>query len=80
MKNNMTFEEAMSSLDSAVFRLEGGSLTLEESIKEFESAVKLIGICEKKLGEAKQRVMILTEASDGTVKDEPFVTEAQDET
>jgi exodeoxyribonuclease VII small subunit len=78
MSKSITFEEAMASLESAVARLEGGNLSLEESIKEFESAVKLIGLCEKKLGEAKQRVMFLTEAPDGTVKDEPFI--AEDET
>jgi exodeoxyribonuclease VII small subunit len=76
---NISFEEAMERLESAVAKLEGGSLTLDESIKEFENAVKLIGICEKKITDAKQRVRILTEGSDGTVTDEPF-TNTDDET
>lgn len=79
MAKNVTFEEAMSSLENAVARLEGGNLSLEESIKEFESAVKLIGICENKISEAKQKVRILTEAKDGTVTDEAFVGVADDE-
>ena len=76
---NISFEEAMERLESAVAKLEGGSLTLDESIKEFENAVKLIGICEKKITDAKQRVRILTEGADGTVTDEPF-TNTDDET
>lgn len=76
---NVSFEEAMEKLESAVAKLEGGNLTLDESIKEFENAVKLIGICEKKITDAKQRVRILTECADGTVTDEPF-TSTDDET
>ena len=73
--NNMTFEEAMEKLESAALHLEGGSLTLDESIKEFEEAVKLIGFCEKKISEAKQKVRILTEAADGTITDAPFTAD-----
>ncbi len=73
MKKNITFEEAMTSLEDAVRRLEGGSLTLEESLKEFEEAVKLVKFCNEKLETAEQRVRILTEGEDGSVTDVPFV-------
>jgi exodeoxyribonuclease VII small subunit len=72
MKKNINFEEAMSSLEEIVKKLESGTLTLDESISEFENAVKLVKICNEKLEAAEQRVRILTEGQDGTVTDMPF--------
>lgn len=72
MKKNINFEEAMSSLEEIVKKLESGTLTLDESISEFENAVKLVKICNEKLEAAEQRVRILTEGQDGTVTDKPF--------
>ena len=72
MNQKMSFEEAMSKLEDSVARLESGNLSLDKSIEEFEDCVKLIGICEKKLASAKQKVKILTEADDGSITDKPF--------
>lgn len=69
---NINFEEAMKSLEDSVTRLEGGSLTLDEALSEFEKAIGLVKLCEKKLEDAKQRVRILVEAEDGTVTDTAF--------
>ena len=72
MKKNITFEEAMNKLETSVSRLESGALTLDESLAEFEEAVKLIKFCNDKLSEAEQKVKILIESQDGTVYDKPF--------
>lgn len=72
MNKNTTFEEAMLKLESSVARLEGGALTLDESLAEFEEAVKLIKFCNDKLCDAEQKVKILIESQDGTVYDKPF--------
>ncbi|MBO7304760.1 MAG: exodeoxyribonuclease VII small subunit [Clostridia bacterium] len=72
MKKNMTFEEAMCSLEDIVRRLESGNATLEESLASFEEAVALIKICNTKLESAEERVRILTEGKDGTITDSPF--------
>ena len=72
MKNNVTFEEALLSLDEAVSKLEGGSLTLDESLATFENAVKLIKICNEKINSAEQKVKMLIENAEGTVTDVPF--------
>lgn len=71
---DIKFEEAMTKLESEVKRLESGSMTLDESIKAFEEAVKLVKVCNEKLECAERRVRILTEAEDGTVTDMPFST------
>lgn len=72
MKKNMKFEEAITSLDDIVKKLEASSLSLDESLLAFEEAVKLIKFCNQKLESAEQRVRILVEGADGTVTDEPF--------
>ena len=79
-KTDMTFENAMEKLEEALARLESGTLSLDESIAEFEAAVGLVKLCEDKLSVAKQKVKILTTANDGTVTDEPFIPVSDDET
>lgn len=75
MKKNVTFEEAMLSLDNAVSKLESGTLSLDESLATFEEAVKLIKICNEKINSAEQKVKMLIENADGSVTDAPFDTE-----
>ena len=62
----------MVSLEDSIAKMENGSLTLDESIEEFEKALGMIKLCEAKLTAAKERVRILTEQDDGTVTDMPF--------
>ena len=69
---NMSFEEAMEKLENSVLNLESSSLSLDDSIGEFEEAVKLIKFCEDKLSSSKQKVRILTESNDGSITDAPF--------
>ena len=68
----LNFEEAITKLESEVKKLEGGNMTLEESITAFEEAVKLVKICNEKLENAERRVRLLTEGGDGSVTDLPF--------
>ena len=76
----INFEEAMVKLEEIVSKLECGNLALDETIGEFEEAIKLIRFCEVKLSSAKQKVKILTEGKDGSVTDKPFVATDGDET
>lgn len=69
---DIKFEEAMLKLEDEVRKLEGGNMTLDESINAFEEAIKLVKICNDKLENAQRRVRILTEGDDGTVSDMPF--------
>ena len=72
MCNNMNFEAAMTELENSVKKLESGSMSLDESLLEFEKAVQLVKICNDRLEVAEQRVRILTEGIDGIVTDVPF--------
>ena len=71
MKND-NFEASLAELEDIVRSLEGGALSLDESISAFEKAMGLVKLCNEKLESAEQRVRILTEAKDGTVSDAPF--------
>lgn len=73
--NEINFEEAIAGLEAQVRRLEGGNMTLDESITAFEEAVKLVKICNERLENAERRVRILVEGADGTVSDAAFDSE-----
>lgn len=75
---DMNFEEALTRLEGEVKKLEGGNMSLDESIASFEEAVKLVRVCNEKLENAQRRVRILTETANGEITDMPF--ENEDET
>ena len=66
------FETALKKLEDLVHRLEGGELSLDDSLKAFEEGVKLAGFCTKKLDEAEKRVELLVKQKDGTFTREKF--------
>jgi exodeoxyribonuclease VII small subunit len=56
---NLSFEEAMAELEGIVQAMEQGSLTLEQSLKQFERGVQLANASNDKLNSAEQKVSIL---------------------
>jgi len=66
------FETALKKLEEVVSRLEGGELSLDDSLKAFEEGVKLAGFCSGKLNEAEKRVELLLRQKDGTFTREKF--------
>lgn len=54
------FEKSLGELETIVERLEAGDLSLEESLKAFESGVKLTRECRNALERAEQKVQKLT--------------------
>jgi exodeoxyribonuclease VII small subunit len=73
------FETSLKKLEEVVRKLEGGSLTLDDSIKAFEEGVKYAGFCAKKLDEAERKVEILIKQRDGSFRKEPFHADDEDE-
>lgn len=68
----LTFEAAMSELETIVRGLEQGDTALEDSITAYERGVALKNHCEKKLREAQSKIEKISVSSDGTVKTAPF--------
>jgi len=55
----LKFEEALAKLEQVVRQLESGELTLDESLKLFESGIVLARICSQKLDEAEGKIQLL---------------------
>ena len=71
------FESSLKKLEDIVKKLEGGALSLEDSLKAFEEGVRYAAFCSGKLDEAERRVDILLKQKDGSLKREPFEPEEQ---
>lgn len=69
------FETSLKKLEEVVRKLEGGSLSLDDSIKAFEEGVKHAAFCAKKLDEAERKVEVLIKQRDGSFRKEPFTTD-----
>ncbi len=55
------FEGSIKELGDIVEKMEGGELSLEESLHYFERGIALTRSCQKALSEAEQKVKILME-------------------
>lgn len=60
----LSFEQALSELESIVDRLETGDVALEESIEIYQRGAQLRAYCDEKLKSAQARIEKIT--ADGT--------------
>lgn len=72
------FEQALNELEALVATMEKGDLSLEESLKAFETGVKLTRECQQTLLDAEQKVQILL-TENGELRTEPFASEGDDD-
>lgn len=68
----MSFEAALTELESLVKGLETGNTALEDSIAAYERGTALKAHCERKLREAQSKIETITVAADGSVTTKPF--------
>jgi exodeoxyribonuclease VII small subunit len=54
-----TFEGALTELESIVTRMEGGQLSLEQSLADYKRGAELLKFCQAQLADAQQQVKIL---------------------
>ena len=59
------FEQSMEELEEIIAKLEEGGLPLDESMKAFETGVKLASSCQTMLDQAQQKVSVLLCGEDG---------------
>jgi exodeoxyribonuclease VII small subunit len=72
---DLSFEEAFKELEDTVHRLEGGGLTLDESIALFERGMKLAKHCGQKLDDAELKMSQLVPSEEGGYEAVPFEEE-----
>ena len=71
-EKTITFEAAVSELDTIVQALEKGDLPLEDAVALFEKGVRLSRICSGKLGLAQEKVRKLLVEQEGELLTLPF--------
>ena len=68
------FEHALDELEQLVTRMEGGELSLDESLASFERGIGLFRHCQQSLEQAELRVRLLLDP-DAPDRAEPFEPE-----
>ena len=58
-KKDITFEQALSSLEEIVDQLNDGEMELEKAISAYEKGMKLKNICEAKLKNGQERIELI---------------------
>ena len=77
----ISFEEALSDLEEITRQLEGGALSLDESIKAYEQGMELKKICQNMLEKAEQKLEFLEKQENGGIEKKPIETdEGEDRT
>lgn len=75
MGKKIGFEDSVEKLNGILATLEAGSVGLDEALRLFEEGVALVRKCSDELEKAEQKVKLLTETSDGTMTEQDFSAE-----
>jgi exodeoxyribonuclease VII small subunit len=70
--NHISFDDGLKSLETAVQKLENGTLTLEEALRCFEEGTSLAQELHGKLEDVQRRVDTLRQAKGGEYVAEPL--------
>ena len=63
-KDTVNFEASLQKLKKIIEKLEGGDISLEESVKSFEEGIGLVKECQKQLSQAELKVKKLLDNGD----------------
>ncbi len=77
-KKSVDFEQSLSELEALVGKMEQGELSLEESLKAFESGIQLTRDCQERLSAAEQQVQVLMEQQ-GQISVQPMNADVEDD-
>lgn len=61
----ISFEASLARLEEILERLNTGSISLEDSLKHYEEADKLIAVCMKRLNDAERKIEVLVKNRNG---------------
>ena len=69
--NTLNFEKALARLEAIVKEMEGGTLSLEKMMADFEEGSGLVKFCTQKLNEVEKKIEVLIKKGE-TLTTEPF--------
>ena len=64
-EQSLSFEAAYARLEEILEKMNSGKVSLEDSLKLYEEADKLINWCSRRLSEAEKKIEILVKNRDG---------------
>jgi exodeoxyribonuclease VII small subunit len=67
-REKISFEDALSKLETYVRQLEQGELSLEESLKIFESGMEMAKFCSRELDAAERKIQIIMDKNGEIIK------------
>jgi exodeoxyribonuclease VII small subunit len=67
IEQNVTFETAYARLEEILEKMNSGKVSLEDSLKLYEEADRLINWCSKRLTESEKKIEILIKNREGEV-------------
>lgn len=68
----LSFEEAIEKLEEITRQLEGGALSLDQSIEAYETGMQLKKLCQTMLERAEKKLEYLERKSDGELERKPI--------
>lgn len=68
MKSTGSFEENLKSVDEIIRQMENGELSLDDSIKAYEKAMKLLKASSDLLNQAEGKVLKVIEKNSGDIE------------
>ncbi|MCH9609508.1 MAG: Exodeoxyribonuclease 7 small subunit [Chlamydiales bacterium] len=71
----MQFEKAFSRLEEILEKMNSGNVPLDESLKLYEEADKLITSCSGRLAEAEEKIETLVKKRNGELEQTPLIHE-----
>ncbi|MBQ9252038.1 MAG: exodeoxyribonuclease VII small subunit [Clostridia bacterium] len=72
MEEQLTFEQRLNQVKEIIEGIEGGQMSLEDSVRQFETGIQALNGLEKELSEMQRRVTVLLSRSDGTTEEKPL--------
>ncbi len=69
-KKTLSFEEKLQEVQELTAKIESGALPLEESVKEYERGMKILGELTAELGGMSRRLTVLQDGKETEVSDE----------
>lgn len=74
-KKKLSFEEQLTAVEQLISQMESGGLSLDESVKQYETGVTMLAALEKELGDAVQRITVIRQGADGKDVEVPLEVE-----
>lgn len=66
-EKELSFEAAFARLEEILEKMNSGSISLDDSLKLYEEADKLIAMCQKRLTDAERKIETLVKNRNGEV-------------